>query len=416
MGSDAPVFFSDTFTDNNNYRLFEFPDEGTLQELLKNDGSVKVKGGPNDEAVLCTANKTYTLRLAESSNTLLLGASAPKVRARVTGKRLRLDDAESAEGTEAGLEIETAVSAHFELLRSAPRTSSLLTLLSARPYNGTAEQHANVLHRAAADAVLDLSARPSLAYLESSVQCSSSELREALRHACALCVDERWCVLDEQLERDIIETILSLAVEKEWSLSALPAVECVSACLAGSLDTGADGEAAAAGFDELSVRHCLCSLSDQTSLDWDAWLAAPRAAHFALDPAKICCFRAKAMLSDCDSWPRERFFEAWHDNLPTGLTPEASHLEGIAIILTAGDNASVGEDSVQALSLASLPSQPKERFAALFGVKPTWRMEELMPYLRDILDPGKSAQSLVLQFGCSVTANDGSVTYVSRYS
>ena len=71
MGSDAPVFFSDTFTDNNNYRLFEFPDEGTLQELLKNDGSVKVKGGPNDEAVLCTANKTYTLRLAESSNTLL---------------------------------------------------------------------------------------------------------------------------------------------------------------------------------------------------------------------------------------------------------------------------------------------------------------------------------------------------------
>ena len=39
-----------------------------------------------------------------------------------------------------------------------------------------------------------------------------------------------------------------------------------------------------------------------------------------------------------------------------------------------------------------------------------------MPYLRDILDPGKSAQSLVLQFGRSVTANDGSVTYVSRYS
>ena len=191
------------------------------------------------------------------------------------------------------------------------------------------------------------------------MQCSSSELREALRHACALCVDERWCVLDEQLERDIIETILSLAVEKEWSLSALPAVECVSACLAGSLDTGADGEAAAAGFDELSVRHCLCSLSDQTSLDWDAWLAAPRAAHFALDPAKICCFRAKAMLSDCDSWPRERFFEAWHDNLPTGLTPEASHLEGIAIILTAGDNASVGEDSVQALSLASCPRSPR---------------------------------------------------------
>ena len=76
---------------------------------MKNDGSVKVKGGPNDEAVLCTANKTYTLRLAESSNSCCSGRARRKSGARDV-RRLRLDDAESAEGTEAGLEIETGLS------------------------------------------------------------------------------------------------------------------------------------------------------------------------------------------------------------------------------------------------------------------------------------------------------------------
>ena len=71
----------------------------------------------------------------------------------------------------------------------------------------------------------------------------------------SLRVDERWCVLDDQLERDIIETILSLSVEKDWPLSALPAAECVSACLAGSLDVGAVISADWARSRGHTVRH-----------------------------------------------------------------------------------------------------------------------------------------------------------------
>jgi hypothetical protein len=83
--------------------------------------SVRIKGGPNDEAVLCTADKTFTVRLAESSNLKMLGVSART-------KRMRPD----SEQTDEVWIAEASATAHFELVRSAPRTGTLATILAAR--------------------------------------------------------------------------------------------------------------------------------------------------------------------------------------------------------------------------------------------------------------------------------------------
>ena len=68
------LHFSEGFA-SSNVKLFEV-EEDVLKELLKDDGSVRIKGAPNDEAVLCTADKTFTLRSAESSNSFLLAPNA----------------------------------------------------------------------------------------------------------------------------------------------------------------------------------------------------------------------------------------------------------------------------------------------------------------------------------------------------
>jgi len=123
-------------------------------------------------------------------------------------------------------------------------------------------------------------------------------------------------------------------------------------------------------------------------------------------------------LDSChQAWPRDHFLLAWQDALPPawGLSPEPSQLDGLAIVLTQADDVKLEEDVLQALPLASLPLTPKERFTALFKVKRAWAIDELAPYVRDMLDPGRSAESLVLQYGRSVVANDGSVKYVTRY-
>ena len=75
-------------------------------------GSLAIKGNPNEEAVLCTTSRTYLLRLAESSNTLLLMPG-------------QLPKAPPAEGPPADIAISSSASAYFELVPTAPRASAL---------------------------------------------------------------------------------------------------------------------------------------------------------------------------------------------------------------------------------------------------------------------------------------------------
>ena len=389
------VSFADGFADSS-YRLFEL-DEPVLQQVLKNDGAVSIKGARNDEAVLCTAEKTFLLRLAESSNALLL---AP------TNRKRKCTEADGGDATEGdGVEVQASVSAHFEILPTAPRTGSLVGLLSKRPYLGTRD----------ASTVNETDARLTLAGLDRAVQASNVELRAALRAARALPVDGKWCVLDSELEIDIINNVLSHCVGQDWPLTAVPTSRCVELCL-----TGEDGKPVP-DFDEVAIRHCLRTHSIQGSeaTDFDGWLAAADCAELSLDPNAICRFRARVLLRDCERWPKDRFFEFWSNELPEGLTPDEKHLAGLAVFLPPSESSSgkaADEEGIiiQALALASLSRVPKERFAALFHVKRSWSLAELEPYTRDLVDPSASTTKLVLQHARQVTGHDGSASYVLR--
>jgi sister chromatid cohesion protein DCC1 len=360
--------------------------------------SVRIKGGPNDEAVLCTADKTFTVRLAESSNLKMLGVSART-------KRMRPD----SEQTDEVWIAEASATAHFELVRSAPRTGTLATILAARPYMGgeaAAEEDApGEGEEEAATPGQRSKRRLTLAELENAVQASAAELRVALRDSRALCVDGRWCGVDAQLELDVMEIALAECVKHEWPLSAVPVAECVAGCL----------EQATQGIDEAVVRHCLRCHSTLARAAWDEWVAASSAEFLALEPKALCRFRARAMLAECDAWPRERFMEAWREGLPSGVELDETTLEGLAISLKPADSPAVDETTIQSLPVSSLPLTPKERFVALYGVKKVWTMHELAPYVRDIVEPGKKADTLVLQFSRRVVAMDLSETFVSRW-
>ena len=403
------------------YRLFEM-DEATLQQLLKDDGSLTIKGGRDDDAVLCTADKTYTLRLAESSNSFLLAPEREKKRPREEGADNAADNAEPPPPDV--LEIQASASAHLELIRSAPRTGGLLALLSAWPHNGAAEDEPPPVDDDEANLWPEERAAPprkrlSLAELEATVQSSRAELFVALQHSRAIEVDGGWCVLDPQLEMDIVECILSLCVEKEWPLNAVPTTECVQLALAQF-----------PGFDELSVRHCLRTHSmlaaATTTCGWEEWLAALHNETIELNPAAVSRFRARALLAECDSWPKDKFLEAWAEALPSGREVDMTQLDGLAVTLPPTPKVQVGKKQkdddepeeqprLQGLPLSSLSLVPKERFAALFLLKKKWGLDELLPYVNDLVEPGAAPTKIILKHARSVVANDGSVTYNARW-
>ena len=67
-GSSAKLAYGPGFT-HEKLQLLEV-DEELLQEIIRT--GVVIKGAPADEAVLCTASKTFVLKQVETSNTLLL--------------------------------------------------------------------------------------------------------------------------------------------------------------------------------------------------------------------------------------------------------------------------------------------------------------------------------------------------------
>jgi len=199
-----------------------------------------------------------------------------------------------------------------------------------------------------------------------------------------------------------MECVLSLCVEHEWALGAIPADECISKCL----------HQRVAGFDEAAIRGALLAHASVDKVDCDAWVRASNQAVISLDPDSVCRFRAKILLSECDAWPFAQFMEAWEQAMPNGLSPSLRHLEGIAVV-TEGDCGNL--PVVRSLPLASLPLCARKRFCVLFQLKRAWSKEELAPYVRDLLDPGRSIETLVLQHARSVTSINGLVTFVSRY-
>ena len=411
----------------------------SLSSLRSTARSVSIKGAANDEAVLCTSDKTYQLRLAESSNSFLLApnpkpvapnpkkrkadeepASTPTKAAEPASAEETADpqtseakaDEESAEPKEPKptLEVQASVAAYFELIRSAPRTGGLLALLSARPHHGSAEATPAVAEtepaeeETAADGEAPVASRQrlSMAELEQEVQCSAAELRQALQKLRAIEIEGGWCVLDPQLEMDIFECILSLCVEHEWPLTAVPTDECVRR----SLDQFP-------AFDEGSIRHCMRTHSTQAAAAWDAWLSAPSNATIALCPEAISRFRARALLTESEVWPEDDFLAAWAENLPAGLEADPKHLAGLAVLLPPPPDTEE-KPRLQSLPLSALSPVARTRFQALFGLKRNWTLEELTPYVRDLLDPEASPTKLVLLHARSVVANDGSVSYVAR--
>lgn len=208
-------------------------------------GSLAIKGNPNEEAVLCTATRTYLLRLAESSNTLLLMPG-------------QLPKAPPAEGPPATVTISSSASAYYELVPTAPRASALPELLALCPYPTAAEASTAAGGDSSGDmdvegAEVEGAAQPAKrltwAQLEAAVQCSGAELQTALQRARALEVGGgRWCILEAQYEQDVCGSLLDLLVEKEWPLDALPLGEAVEAMCP-------------TPYDELAVRHCARALS-----------------------------------------------------------------------------------------------------------------------------------------------------------
>ncbi|XP_020613856.1 sister chromatid cohesion protein DCC1-like [Orbicella faveolata] len=169
------------------YKLLELP--RSILETLDVGNSVAIRGDHQDEAVLCSDKATFDLRVAETSNSLLLvpHCSLPKD-----------EDFKSEVSPLVHREVSSCHTMYFEVKQCRPRLEKVKYLLNENPYKGS-ENDLNPEDQSEGS----LTNRPSLYSLLdllSKVQASETELLEALRKIEALEIDGGLhCLLIDQI-------------------------------------------------------------------------------------------------------------------------------------------------------------------------------------------------------------------------
>ncbi|MCO5559423.1 hypothetical protein L7F22_013023 [Adiantum nelumboides] len=271
-----------------------------------------------------------------------------------------------------------AVTGHLELVEVAPNFEQLKSLLNECIYkediNSMDAEESTEIGLYTWEDLLD------------NVQLSEKELREGLKSLAAVELGGFWRLVDERFMQSVLELMLLNAIQHDWSLRALKEDEVIFVL-------GVDG------YSSQIVRHCLATFGRRYSLLHDELSAVPEQSGdsilqaWELDDRHVCLHYAKQLLSAASKWRLDDFLEAWQQNLPSGLQASLDLLKGEVLVEKFGS-----DTWLRPFSVTTLPSNPAERFAALFRERSKWEWQDLEPFISDLRATGKSADALLLKY------------------
>lgn len=226
------LYFPELSPDLENFYLIELgPD---LLKVVENGDPMQIKGGLNEKAVLCTHDKTFDLKAAEISNSLLLtpdlklaqATSSSPIKSPQNAANRSLDksigdDEEEDQTEEMGSqvipfkEIEMKVVTkvyheYFECTQIKPRFRKAVDLLNLTLYSGPENEY-------------KIQRKLLFTYnkLLDTAQCSEKEFLEGLNQVRALNIDGHIRKLDDGYEYHCVKLMLNLIEENSWELNEI---------------------------------------------------------------------------------------------------------------------------------------------------------------------------------------------------
>ncbi|OJA14423.1 hypothetical protein AZE42_06433 [Rhizopogon vesiculosus] len=352
-----------TAQDTGSFKLLELPPElcQLIQSASGNSPCLSIKGHPTEDAVLCTSEKTYTVRSVALSNTVLV----------VTPSRSDPD------GT---VHIRDQLHEILELAPAVPKLHKLSVLLRDMEYDEGDEDRQGTM--------------PKYSYEQArgEIQASEAEFCRGLK-------DRRILVLDGQLRpiapphlSTILELLLNYLISLSLSHQAAPIEELVSALA-----------------DEHEIPRAVSNqvISWFGDINEDLWKMDVDAVIRELGVGILRHHRQNPILEN-------EFFKKW--NNAVGDTFESS----VKLSLLSGNylqNVSLTGEEVTLTYFPSsaLPFDPAARFVELFLTRQRWKHEEIEPFLLDIAVNTKERDKLLLKHARALT-DTGGVWYTARVS
>ncbi|XP_037081411.1 sister chromatid cohesion protein DCC1-like [Pollicipes pollicipes] len=327
-----------------------------ILEHVVQGGSLVIRGEPSDAAVICTGQRTYEVREAETSNALLL-----------------LDTLSWPE----------------EVAADQPRH------VTDRQVQGTFGTYLE------------------LRECRHTVQASDAELEAALRQCHALLMDGQYRQLECEYEFHVFSLVMKFIDENSWSADAVrrpPTLETLSELEPEAVVT--------ACFDrylrpvtEPAEQYCCRPGEHCTSVvkHGAACRRLPGEQLFTLHEDEVARLFARLLLHTMKTFNLADFTASWRQSVPEGVTTDLEQLRGLAVV-----NREVSPELVVRLQATDLPEEAAGRFQALFAIKQLWTGDELLPYVEDLTSPTLKLGSLLAKH-CRMTARRGVKMYGPKH-
>jgi len=352
------------------YKLLELNKE--LLENIQQGDQLVIRGDHNDETVLCSKNKTYELRAADTSNTLLL---VPELLAPGSST---VDDVTEADTKLVDRAVLSCFSTYYEVRLIQPRLERLKVILHNNSYSNSSDE--------------DSKEKYTTQQLLGLIQASEEELKRGLNKLGAFEIEGFWRVLDTNYKEKAFSQILALIEEKSWDWHTVP-IQCTCDMLHDL-------------YPGFVLEYCLrmhgALIEDENTFE-DVEMAGDL---YCLDNDKVCRYYAEYILRPAlGKFNYHEFLEAWEQSVPDGMKVNEDQLLGIALT-----DLNTHPPVVWHFPESNLPEDPGERFNVLFRTRPKWKEKDIVPYLENLLAPGQKLSSLFLKYArCSTDATGGKV-------
>ncbi|KAL7886451.1 hypothetical protein AOLI_G00041720 [Acnodon oligacanthus] len=348
------------------FSLMELDD--ALCRHIEAGKSLTIRGDKDEHAVLCSDDKTYDLKMADTSNLLLFvpGCRTPD-QLGDHPKRPQLVHAQ----------ICGHASSYWELRHQRPKLKKLKKLLMESPYSGPpvgTEEEAPENKYTMED------------FLER-IQASREEIEAHLQkiHACE--IDGYWRILDFDYDLKLLGHVTQLVDSESWSFSRVPLRTCLEEL--GPLEPTA------------MIEHCLSCYGRRYSTE-DGEVV------YALDEDKVCRAMAQMLLQNAIKFNLSEFREVWQQSVPEGMGTRLDQLRGLALV-----DRNSRPETISLLRVEDLPEDTLERFNALFSMREKWTQDDIEPYIQDLCGEKQTTGALLTKHARSSMQN-GVKVYNSR--
>ncbi|THH32287.1 hypothetical protein EUX98_g1901 [Antrodiella citrinella] len=382
--------FGNDSADTGSFKLLELPPDlcKLVEQSLESNTTATwtIKGQTNDDAVLCTTNKTYAIRSIVLSNSVLV----------VT----RPDDASTVGSgwEQEDVVIRDTLHEVLELVPSVPRLQVLNGLLRGREYDeGHEDEDMEDSQEGDAEEGRPTKRRK-FTYddARASLQASEMELDRGLRERRVLVLDGELRPIAPTHLTTVLELLLNYLVSLSLPHSAAPVTDLTLA---------------------LEDDH---EIKPKVTTQVMAWFGQVDDGLWSLNVNAVVkeiglgILRAYKWWQD-DPIPESVFVSKW--KTAVGDTFE----ESVSLDLLLGnylsqpsiDAFASSEPTLAYFPSSTLPTEPVARFADLFLTRTRWKADDIAPFLSEICVDNKERDKLLLKHARAITDAEG-VWYTAR--